>query len=106
VEETDWIGIREPWDEFVDDANQEAWEAELQRELSPGHSLYGRGIRGIARRHDRDDALFALDEGGWAVVHLTWSAKPEVAPIWPTTSLLATRADVVARIERDVIESR
>src|SRR6266508_3561019 len=59
-------------------------EAELSRELPAGHALYGRQARAIARRLDRDDVLFLLDGGPRvAVVHLTYSSRPEQAPEWP-----------------------
>jgi hypothetical protein len=59
-----------------------SFEAELHRELSPGHPLYGLRLRAIGRRPDRDDALFAIDDGSGRVaqVHLTWLGAEERLP--------------------------
>lgn len=38
-------------------------ERELNRELSPGHPLFGLPVETLARRHDCDDVLFALTDG-------------------------------------------
>ena len=63
--------------------------AQLARELSPDHPLYGLPVRLIARGLG-DDALFALDDGTGrvAVVHLTWSSQQQRLP-WPATQIFA-----------------
>jgi hypothetical protein len=60
-----------------------AVEAELARELHPGHALKGRTVHVIAKRSDSDDVLLTFpDEGGRvAVVHLTYCAETD--PEWP-----------------------
>jgi hypothetical protein len=60
---------------------------ELERELAPGHVLYGVSVSALARHHDRDDVLFALNDGTLrvAVVHLTHSKGTD--PHWPRTAL-------------------
>jgi hypothetical protein len=64
--------------------------AELQRELAPGHSIYGRQAHAIARCCGCDEVVFALEENGtFALVHLTWSGHPDVPP-WPHTTVLPT----------------
>ena len=58
-------------------------ELELQRELAPGHALYGKPAKAVAVARDRDDVLFVVEEFGvatYAVVHLTWSRKEERLP--------------------------
>lgn len=62
--------------------------AELSKELARGHPLYGAKARAIARRSDCDDVLFVVrgDRRRYAVVHLTWSSKPEPAG-WPAFEL-------------------
>ncbi len=73
------------WHECASTAS--ALEAELQRELSPGHPLFGKTMRAIARRLDCDDALFTVVGASTvAMVHLTWSGRPEGVTI-PRTEL-------------------
>jgi hypothetical protein len=59
---------------------------ELQRELVPGHPLYGIAVEPVARRVSKDDVLFSLADGRWGIVHLTWRRAREVLP-FPTTDL-------------------
>jgi hypothetical protein len=62
-------------------------EEELRREVAEGHVLHGRPARAIARRVDRDDVLFELqDDHACAVVHLTWCQGVERPP-WPSTHI-------------------
>jgi hypothetical protein len=74
--------IGEPWST---DGLSNGLAAELTRELGDDHPLRGVRPRAIARRHDRDDVLFALGGGPapYAVVHLTGSGKAE-GPAWPS----------------------
>ena len=60
---------------------------ELRNEITSGHALCDFNISVLARRHDRDDVLFALNDGSnrVAVVHLTW--KNEQNPAWPKAML-------------------
>ena len=72
-----------PW--YADDSD--ALIAELRRELVSGHPLFGVSVSALARREDRDDALFAIHDGTRrvAVAHLTW--KKETDPAWPETTI-------------------
>ncbi len=70
----------------VDRAEATRLEAELARELSPGHVLRGRAYRAVARRDDRDDVAYEVTPGGLAVVHLTY--RVETAPTWPKASFV------------------
>ena len=54
-----------------------AWEDELRLEVGPKHVLWQQQARLIARRHDQDDALFELQGGRIAEVHLTWRRARE-----------------------------
>jgi hypothetical protein len=90
----DWL---EPWTPVESEAAN--LEAELQRELAPGHPLYGHPAQAIARRIDCDDVLFAAmsPPGRIAVVHLTWSGQPETDPRWPAVVVFANLDDWVTR---------
>jgi hypothetical protein len=65
-----------------------AFEAELRRELKPGHPLFRLRVAAIGRRYDQDDVLFELLDGSGRVaeVHLTWVGEKEKPP-WPRTEL-------------------
>jgi hypothetical protein len=54
---------------------------ELQREMIPGHLLYGKRIRVIAHRNGATDDILVTHEGQprrYTVVHLTCSGGPEI----------------------------
>lgn len=53
-------------------------------------ALTGASLTVIARRQDRDDVLFALSDGGVAIVHLTYSRERERQPDLPSTWLYGT----------------
>lgn len=73
--------------------NRLAWERELAKEISHGHPLHAQDWHLIARRRDCDDALLELASGGYAVVHLTWSARNERPP-WPETTFYRSLRDL------------
>ncbi|MFO1183592.1 MAG: hypothetical protein U1E56_02240 [Bauldia sp.] len=68
------------WRAVADAREREGLEAELQRELAPPHWLYGRTATVIGRSLASDDIVIALDDGGYAVVHLTWAGRETLAP--------------------------
>lgn len=60
---------------------------ELQREMIPGHLLYGKRIRVIAHRNGATDDILVTHEDQpqrYTVVHLTWSNGPEINKEHPT----------------------
>lgn len=79
----EWLA---PWDPVE---AGEGLDDELRREVGPGHPLHRVATRTVARRQDRDDVLFALEDGTGrvAVVHLTWTSSPPEEPPWPSTRL-------------------
>ena len=86
------VTLLEPWSAVT---NARGLEAELARELVPGHRLHGRpNLRAVARRSDCDDVLFLSDTIG-AVVHLTWAKEPD--PQSPTTEIFSSIEDFVSR---------
>jgi len=88
----------EPW--FVPGA-----EAELARELGLNlrHPLHSLKAHAIARRQDRDDVLFEINDHGFklAVVHLTWRQGTETNPKWPATALFASWYQWIESMKRD-----
>jgi hypothetical protein len=71
-------------------ANPQEFLDELRLEVTSSHPLFDLPLRTIARRYDRDDVLFQIEDGSGrvAMVHLTWSMKPERDPFWPETIIL------------------
>lgn len=80
----DEIKMLSPWT-ALDVDRAKVLEAELMRELSPGHVLEGRRIKALASRGDRDDVLFEIEDGTakLALVHMTW--RKELDSKWPST---------------------
>jgi hypothetical protein len=78
-----------PWHPIDGGAPDDGTVRELRREISARHVLHGVPVRPVARRQDCDDVLFELLDGTGrlAVVHLTYSTRPEPDPRWPETTL-------------------
>jgi hypothetical protein len=89
-----WLEPGKPVNDVV-----KALAAELQRELSEGHILFGVPVVAVARRTDSDDVLFvtAAASNPLAVVHLTWTGESEPAPHWPRTTLYEGWQDWIVR---------
>ncbi|WP_315719605.1 MULTISPECIES: hypothetical protein [unclassified Bradyrhizobium] len=77
--------LPEPWFLLTDDHVRTTLEAELAREIAPGHALAHLPGSIVAKRDDCDDVLVTLRDGRVAVVHLTWSGGREADPRRPTT---------------------
>lgn len=86
-----WV---EPWRPVVP-----GLEVELRNETGAGHPLFGQKAISVGRRHDSDDVLFLLLEHSapLAVVHLTWTGRPERDRNWPLTTLFSSLEDWVER---------
>ena len=76
-----------------------ALEEELQREIVPGHALFGLPTRAIAQRTDCDDVLFEVlvPEHRYAVVHLSWRGQREEDARWPHTEFFLTFEDWIEK---------
>jgi hypothetical protein len=77
--------IPEGWYEPDEELHRQEMVEELQEEVGEGHVLKGLNVRLVARYRGTDDALFALDDGRIAQVHLTWSDEMETDPRFPAT---------------------
>lgn len=89
--------LLEPWGSLPDDGS--ALVAELHRELRKDHVLYGIEADAIAMRRDCDDVLFRINgrPEQYAVVHLTWSGRPDPNKGWPSTDFFRDEEDWRAR---------
>jgi hypothetical protein len=86
--------LPEPW--MQTDAGSELAAAlltELSKEVGPGHQLHGLTMGAFANCGACDDAIFQLEDGTWALVHLTWAGREEAEP-FPWTSKVDTEADL------------
>ena len=86
----------------MEEEQARGFEAELRRECIEGHVLYGLEVRAVATADWSDDALFALEDGRWALVHLTW--KTETDPGWPATMLYPDYESVMKQLHADFEE--
>jgi hypothetical protein len=97
------VRLLEPWERLGWDSRV-TLEGELSRELVAGHELFGRPVRAVARRRDRDDVLFVVAQPDrLAVVHLTFAGSPEHPP-WPTTEIFDAAWKFVDRAIADAKE--
>ncbi len=63
--------------------------------MNNGHLLFGENVSAIAKRRDCDDVLFELvEEGKFAVVHLTWKMKKEANAAFPYTKVFENWTDL------------
>jgi hypothetical protein len=72
---------------------------ELQRELSDGHILKSVIVETVAHRGGAsDDVLFRRigEPQHYAIVHLTWSGRPEIDPRWPSVIFEGTFEELLA----------
>ena len=93
------MALPPPWLAVSHDSGlRESLSAELRRECGPEHLLAARAFTCSARCEGCDAALFELDGGEWAVVHLTYAAS-EPDPRWPSVEALGSWEDVLSVIE-------
>lgn len=81
----------EPSDQFT------ALEAELARELGSEHPLAGRVRMAEARHLASDRVVVQLHDGGYALVHLTWSGQTGGAQ-FPRWEELGAAENATARL--------
>jgi hypothetical protein len=76
--------------------------AELQRELPPGHILYGVPVITFATRRGIDDVLFRhRDEPDrFTVIHLSWLGRTEINAEHPTVEFDGSFSEFLAEEER------
>jgi hypothetical protein len=60
---------------------------EAEAEIGADHELAGHALTAIVKCADCDRVIFRIDDGSFALVHLTWGKHPERDP-WPATQRL------------------
>ena len=102
---TSHLELPEEWGWFYPDSAPiaQSLHAELQRELPPGHLLFGRAVETIAFRQDRDDVLFRhLDQPDrFTVIHLTWIRKREINAEHPSVCFDGTFSELITREQKN-----
>jgi hypothetical protein len=90
------VTLLPPWQAFLQDAESQrradGFAAELRKEVSSRHPLFGFSVLAVAWRCDQDDVLFEIVGRAekLAVVHLTWTQKTEADPRYPRTRLFSS----------------
>ncbi len=80
--------LPEGW--FVSDTEEASIRhAELQRELPPGHILYGKSVSVVAHRDGTDDILCRHHDepSRFTVIHLSWLGREEINTLHPTVEV-------------------
>lgn len=73
-----------------------ALQAELRRELCPGHPLYGLEANPWLICWPDKDVAFSLSDGRVALVHLTFAL--ETNPAYPSCKMFASKAEALPRL--------
>lgn len=79
-----------------DEAHAGSLTEELLREVGPGHTLYDKAVRVVARAWPNDDVFIVCGEEV-AVVHLTWTGKQDRPP-WPEVTPLGSPEDLDSHV--------
>jgi hypothetical protein len=81
-------------------AGRERVENELRREVGKGHVLYGIDVDAVAACNGHcDDVLFALKDGRYALVHLSYPGSAPDRPPWPGTDIFEGWEHAAAYVE-------
>lgn len=72
-------------------AERDRLEAEIRREVDPGHRLFGRQISVLARDTARDDVLVFANPNRVTLVHLTYASPSSDRVPWPIATFVLDR---------------
>jgi len=61
---------------------------EARAEFGADHELAAHNLTAVVKCAGCDEVIFSVDDGTFALVHLTWAQHPESAS-WPATTRLA-----------------
>ncbi|MBT9254431.1 hypothetical protein KMZ32_01825 [Phycicoccus sp. MAQZ13P-2] len=71
-------------------------EAELAREVAANHPLAHVSVQAVAVRKLRKEVIYAVPDGRWVWVHLTWTKESD--PRWPSTVIVPTWDELLAEL--------
>jgi hypothetical protein len=86
--------LPEPWFRPADE-QAHALSHEALAEIGPDHELAGCGLVPVAACSGCDRVAFQMEDGTFAIVHLTWTGRLEAAP-WPTARQFRTTRALLA----------
>ena len=89
--------LSELWQDVRGSAEGAELEAELTREVSAAHPLEHVGLQAVAVRRLRKEVIYALPDGRWAWVHLTWTKEND--PRWPSTVIVPSWDALLVEIQ-------
>ena len=89
--------LSELWQDVRGSAEGAELEAELTREVSVAHPLEHVGLQAVAVRRLRKEVIYALPDGRWAWVHLTWTKEND--PRWPSTVIVPSWDALLVEIQ-------
>ena len=90
-----------PWYAIATGEERDSLETQARREIGFGHVLERQRLHAVGRREDRDDVLFHIHDGRWAIVHLAWTPRPSADARWPTTRIFTTATELGERLAAD-----
>ena len=85
------VPLGEPWQRLRESVARRL-EAQLMREVRPGHPLANLVVRAFAIHQQTDEVLFAVTDGPmpYASVHITWTENSNNETFFPATTFYAS----------------
>ena len=77
---------------------------QAEKEITEGHPLYLQLAEAIAKCEANDDVVFRLNDGRFALVHLTWQNPTN--PAFPRYALFDTATNLLTRIQMQFMDGR
>ena len=84
--------LRIPWEAVTEDEARSI-EKELVRECCSEHQLVNQKVKTVAQHWKTDDVVFELEDGQYAVVHLT--GQEEKTPMFPRTIIYSSIEEIL-----------
>lgn len=88
----------EPWLRLGGDTAGDV-EDEAATEIAAGHQSHGLALTAVARCEGSDSVVLRASDGTFAMIHLSWTRKPETPP-WPRTTRLGGVIAVEAAMDQ------
>lgn len=97
--EIEW---KAPWYPVGSQKEFDGVQAELEKEISSAHPLWGSDPKVLGRHQACDDILVALNGDRFAIVHLVWHGKVDQYPErFPSTLIIDDLAGLQKTIDDD-----
>jgi len=86
------LQVEWPWRGLLEREERQGLQQQLDLEIGRGHDLWQTGAKIVARSDADDDVMAMLNDGRYAIVHLTWNTNSGDAR-WPHTRIFLTAED-------------